>query len=167
MDRPGERAGTDDEGGARRIVREEATLNPNDESSRAFLAALTPESKAAIGGAEIEIGTFPFRVGRECRKMKWTEHGIISEKRDPESRPNNELYLVEKGEPMNVSREHFQIEKRSGAYALVDRSSTLGTIVEGDVVGGQNRGGQVTLRDGDVIVVGASVSVYVFKFRVR
>jgi hypothetical protein len=163
MDRPGPSRRSQ-----RACVHEETVLDPNRESSRAFLAALTPEAKAAIGGMEVEITTFPFRVGRESRKMKWSEHGIVSEKRDQESRPNNELYLIEKGEPMNVSREHFQIEKRGGGgYALVDRSSTCGTIVEGSVVGGENRGGEVPLRDADVIVVGASVSAYVFKFRIR
>jgi hypothetical protein len=50
---------------------------------------------------------------------------------------------------------------------IEDRGSTLGTIVEGQTVGGGQKRGRVVLRDGDVIIVGASVSSYVFKFRVR
>ncbi|MBI3449499.1 MAG: FHA domain-containing protein [Acidobacteria bacterium] len=134
---------------------------------RAFLAALSPETKAAIGAAEIEIREFPFRVGRENRKMQWTDKGMRSERREPAAKPNNDLYLIETKEPMNVSREHFQIEREGVGFALVDRKSTCGTLVEGDVVGGQNRGGRVTLRDGDVVIVGASISPYVFKFRVQ
>jgi pSer/pThr/pTyr-binding forkhead associated (FHA) protein len=139
----------------------------SDGAGRVWLSALTPETRAAIGGAEIEIGVFPYRVGRESRNIKWTEKGIVSERRETASKPNNELYLVEKAEPMNVSREHFQIDKDGGGYVLVDRGSTCGTIVEGDVVGGQNKGGRAQVRDHDVIIVGASVSPYIFKFRVK
>jgi pSer/pThr/pTyr-binding forkhead associated (FHA) protein len=141
---------------------------PSDAAGRrACLAALTPEARSALGAPEIEIAALPYRVGRESRKMTWTEKGIVSERRDANSRPNNELYLVEKDEPMNVSREHFQIERDGGGFALVDRQSTCGTIVEGEVVGGKNQGGRVALRDGDVIIVGSSFSPYVFKFRLR
>ena len=141
--------------------------SPDPGAPRAWLAALTPEAKAVFGGAEIPIECFPFRVGRESRKIKWTEKGIVSERRDPESHANNDLYLIEKCEPMCVSREHFQIEREGGGFLLVDRESTCGTIVEGDTVGGHNKGGRVSLRDGDVIIVGPSVSPYIFKFRVR
>jgi len=143
------------------------TPPPAVQNARAVLAALTSEAKAALGSAEIEITPFPYRVGRENRKMQWTDKGVRSERRVSDSKPNNELYLYEKNEPMSVSREHFQIDREGSGFVLVDRKSTCGTIVEGDVVGGQNKGGRVTLRDGDVIVVGASISPYIFKFRVR
>ena len=48
---------------------------------------------------------------------------------------------------------------------LVDRGSTCGTIVEGTVIGGEGRGGSVALKDGDVIIVGTSLSPFVFKVR--
>jgi pSer/pThr/pTyr-binding forkhead associated (FHA) protein len=134
---------------------------------RAYLAAMTPEAKESVGGSEVEIGGFPYRVGRESRRMKWTEKGIVSEKRHPDSVPNNDIYLLEKSEPMNVSREHFQIELDDDGFALVDRGSTCGTIVEGKTVGGQEKGGRTPLSDGDVIIVGASVSPYVFQFRLK
>ena len=135
--------------------------------ARAALAALTPEARAALGGPEIEIGAFPFRVGRESRKMKWTEHGIVAERRDPESRPNNDLYLVEVDEVMHLSREHFQIGRETEGYVLEDRRSTCGTIVEGEVVGGQHAGGRIPLRDGDVIIAGTAHSPWIFKFKAR
>jgi len=34
-------------------------------------------------------------------------------------------------------------------------------------VGGENKGGTVALRDGDVIIVGSSASPFVFKFCLR
>jgi len=65
-----------------------------------------------------------------------------------------------------VSREHFQIEHNGTCRVLVDRQSTCGTIVEGQLIGGNHAGGTTPLRDGDVIIVGTSSSRFVFKFRV-
>jgi len=134
---------------------------------RVLLVALTPESRTALGASRAEIERFPYRVGRESRGIQRTAQGFMSERRSPGSRPSNDLYLVEHDEPMNVSRAHFHIDRDdSGGYVLVDRESTCGTIVEGDVVGGGTRGGTVALHDGDVIIVGTSNSPYVFKFRI-
>jgi pSer/pThr/pTyr-binding forkhead associated (FHA) protein len=90
----------------------------------------------------------------------------VREHRSPGSRPTNDLYLVEYDEPMNVSRAHLQIDCDDAGYVLVDRASTCGTIVEGQIVGGGARGGTIALHDGDVIIVGTSNSPYAFKFRV-
>jgi len=65
-----------------------------------------------------------------------------------------------------VSREHFEIDRSDTGYMLVDRASTCGTIVEGQTVGGNTRGGTLPLHDGNVIIVGTSRSPYAFKFRV-
>jgi pSer/pThr/pTyr-binding forkhead associated (FHA) protein len=134
---------------------------------RALLVALTPEAYAALGARELEITSFPFRVGRESREAQRTRDGLVTERRDPGSRPSNDLYLRDRQEPLNVSREHVLIERRDAGYVLVDRESTCGTIVEGETVGGKNRGGTVALHDGDVIIVGTSASPFVFKFRAR
>jgi pSer/pThr/pTyr-binding forkhead associated (FHA) protein len=133
---------------------------------RALLVPLTPESRAALGAPQVEIERFPYRVGRESRGTQRTADGFVSERRNPGSRPSNDLYLVERDEPMNVSRAHFLIEREGAGYVLVDRESTCGTIVEGELVGGGTRGGTVTLHDGDVIIVGTSNSPYAFKFRI-
>lgn len=134
---------------------------------RALLVALTPESRAALGAPEREMTKFPYRVGRESRGTERTPHGVVSERRNPGSRPSNDLYLVEPDEPLNVSREHFEIDRDDAGYVLVDRASTCGTIVEGQGVGGDTRGGTLPLHDGDVIIVGTSRSPYAFKFRLR
>jgi hypothetical protein len=93
-------------------------------------------------------------------------HGVVTERRDPGSRPSNDLYLRDRVEPLNVSREHFAIDRGDTGYILVDRESTCGTLVEGQAVGGDLRGGSIPLHDGDVIIVGTSLSPYVFKFRI-
>jgi pSer/pThr/pTyr-binding forkhead associated (FHA) protein len=106
---------------------------------------------------------FPFRVGRESRP-----EGRVADAPSPFQRPsrppNNELYLREPGHVLNVSREHFLIDAQDGEYVLVDRGSVCGTLVEGDQIGSQRKGGSTPLSDQDVIVVGTSESRYIFKF---
>lgn len=133
---------------------------------RAMLVALTPEAYAALGAREREITRFPYRVGREARETRRTAQGFAAERRDPGSRPINDLFLRDRGESLNVSREHFAIDRGDTEYILVDQASTCGTIVEGQRVGGHARGGSIPLHDGDVIIVGTSLSSYVFKFRI-
>ena len=81
--------------------------------------------------------------------------------------PNNDLYLVEEGEPMNVSREHFLIDRDEEGFFLQDRGSTCGTLVEGERVGADGQLGRAALADHHVIVVGTSLSRYIFKFRLE
>lgn len=136
--------------------------------ARAFLFALTPEGKEALHGPELELAVFPFRVGRESRRFETLANKAkFAEKRNPANQPNNDLYLVEDSELLSVSREHFQIVRGANGFVLEDRGSTVGTLVEGARVGGENRGGRIELHDGDVIFVGGSVSPHVYKFRVR
>ena len=134
-------------------------------TGQAGLSALTPEAKDALGGAELPVTQFPFRVGLESRGATRAVARIVMDRRRPGGRPNNELYLAEPEPATNVSREHFQIEHNGAQYVLVDRQSTCGTLVEGRLVGGKQAGGAVPLRDGDVIIVGTSASRFVFKFR--
>ena len=137
-----------------------------DPHGRARLVALTPEAHAALGAGEVEITRFPYRVGRESRGIQRTPQGVVIERRTSGSRPTNELYLLERDEPLNVSREHFAIDRDNTGYVLVDLGSTCGTLVEGQIVGGDARSGRIALHDGDVIIVGSSGSPHVFKFRV-
>ncbi len=140
---------------------------PPSRAARATLVALTPEGKVALGGAEVGIPTFPFRIGRDSRGRPRPAPRTVRDRRKPASQRSNELYLEETTEPFQVSRQHLQIQRNGTRYVLVDRESTCGTIVEGTVIGGQHRGGAVDLSDGDVIIVGTAKSPYVFKFRLR
>ena len=136
-------------------------------AAKAALAALTPEARTALGGPELAIAAFPFRVGRDSRGARRAVARVLMDRRRGASRPNNELYLSESGPGADVSREHFQIEHNGADYVLIDRQSACGTLVEGQVVGGKQAGGAVVLHDGDVIIVGTSASRFAFKFRVR
>jgi hypothetical protein len=130
-----------------------------------ILRPLTPEACAAVGGKDVPLSRFPFRVGRESRLG--VVHGALRviERRKLDHPPNNELYLIDEGRPLQVSREHFQIERLpDGGYELVDRDSACGTIVGNQAVGGGDGGGRCRLEDDNVIVVGMESSPYAFKF---
>jgi predicted component of type VI protein secretion system len=131
----------------------------------AFLKALTPEAQTSLGAPLYRISRYPLRVGRESRSA--ANSFFPNSRRHPDSSPNNDLYLKDAGEPLNISREHFQIERRNGAFFLVDRNSMCGTIVEGETVGKGRNGGERRLQDGDVIIVGTSDSRQIIKFITR
>jgi pSer/pThr/pTyr-binding forkhead associated (FHA) protein len=135
------------------------------QESQVLLKALTPEAENCLGDSLFPIPVFPFRVGRESRVGETP--GFLNSRRRPDSVPNNDLYLIEREKLMNVSREHFQIERREDGFFLVDRCSVCGTLVEGVVVGRDRMGGEIRLKDGDVIIVGTSISPYAFKFLIR
>jgi pSer/pThr/pTyr-binding forkhead associated (FHA) protein len=128
----------------------------------AFLKALTPEAQASLGTSLFQIRNYPFRIGRESRGP--TKALFPNSRRGPDSSPNNDLYLADGEGLLNISREHFQIERRNGAFFLVDRNSTCGTLVEGEAIGKGRNGGMRQLKNGDVIIVGTSASKQVIKF---
>ena len=129
-----------------------------------WLIALAEEARRALNGEQRVIERFPFKVGRESRQPGQGWRG--AERRSSGTVPQlNDIYIVDPGAVVNVSREHFQIEQDGGRYVLVDRGSACGTIVEGRTVGGDRKGGRTDLRDHDVIIVGTSHSPFVFKFR--
>jgi hypothetical protein len=127
-----------------------------------FLKALTPEAKASLGGTFYKITHFPFRVGRESRAFRGGNPP--ESRRHPETVPNNDLYLVELGSVLTVSREHFLIDRQGSTFIIVDRGSTCGTLLEGDFIGEKKQGGWKPLQNHDVIIVGPSESRFVFKF---
>lgn len=137
---------------------------------KAVLHVLTPEAKEAVPhtllvGERVVIREFPFKVGRESRvrKVDGKVERIERPKREDGS-PTNDLYLIDRGYLLNISREHFQIEKSGDGYILVDRGSACGTKVEEVRVGGGHKEGRQALRDGDVIAIGAKGTPYRFQF---
>ena len=137
---------------------------------KAVLQAQNPETAGAVPhglfrGDLIVISRFPFRIGRESRvvRVDGRLERIERPKKD-DSPPNNDLYLVDCGQRLNISREHCQIEKRAGGYFLVDRGSACGTKIDGVNVGGDDVGGEAELHDGDLIAMGAVGTPYIFRF---
>jgi len=137
------------------------------EEQHPVLRAVTPEARAALQHDEIILRGFPFRVGRESRFGM--VHGKLRsmERRKQETPPNNDVYLIDNEELLNISREHFQIEKQEdGSYELVERGSTCGTIVNGCKIGSDASSMRCALENGAKIIVGLPNSPYVFEFRI-
>lgn len=133
---------------------------------KAYLRALTRDAEVACGKQIIPLDVFPYRIGRESRSPNYQRPAFLADERRREgpAKPNNEVYLVETTREVYVSREHFEIRYENNAFSLVDRMSALGTWVEGEIVGGNRKGGQAPLSHGDVIFVGSYRSGFIFKF---
>lgn len=137
----------------------------------ALLRAVTPEatdsiSKSCLGEEFIGIWSFPFRIGRESRVQVVEGELVVNERHRAgrESMPNNDVYLLDNGSKLNISREHLEIAKEGDGYRITDRQSACGTTVNTVHVGGQESGGEYTLSDGDEIRIGGKESPFVFEF---
>ncbi|MBE0582995.1 MAG: FHA domain-containing protein [Desulfofustis sp.] len=136
----------------------------------AVLQAETPEAVEAVPQNQILDGVvcirrLPFRIGRESRVKK--VNGRIERIERPkldDREPNNDLYLVDRGHLLNISREHLRIEFDGDCFVLVDRGSACGTKINDEPVGGEDQGGSKILRDGDVIIIGTKESPYRYRF---
>ena len=132
------------------------------------LVALTGEARLALSGApELKLRRFPFRVGRESRSPMEVAAMVHDERRQKAVPPNNDLYIWDPGPLLNVSREHFQIERNdSGEFFVRDRGSTCGTLV-GNVRLGAGGPESCALFPDNTIVVGTPQSPFVFHFEMR
>jgi len=128
---------------------------------------MTEQARLAVCHPKIELRVFPFRVGRESRAHRPALPADAPDRRRPDSLPVNDLYVREEGTTVNVSKQHFLIDRDGEGFVLVDRGSRLGTIVNGERVGGSRAGGRAALRSGDVIVIGSASSRCVLQFLVR
>ena len=136
----------------------------------AALKAMTPEAEAAIPQTMVVQGMagireFPFRVGRESRGkvVDGVFHRIERPQRGGHA-PTNDVYLVDSGELMQISREHFRIERTTTGYQVVDRGSVCGVLVGGVRIDGNETGGTAPLRDGDEIQIGTDMTPYRYTF---
>lgn len=137
--------------------------------SNPALVALTPEAEESIGGEQLVLNHFPYRIGRESRIEMIDGVPQLAERRKSDiSSPNNDLYLQDHGKTLNVSRQHLQIEQdEDGGYYAVDRGSACGTLVGNKKIGSHDAGGKHPLKDGELLVIGTSESPFVFRFVVQ
>ena len=114
-------------------------------SVRVFLEALTPEAKLSMPTNPLEIGRFPFFIGRESEAV------------------HNDL-VIRDAAPWQVSRCHAVLVEQEGRVGLGDRGSKLGSLVEDQKLGGENdeRGPVFFSRYGGVFVLGTRSSPFRF-----
>lgn len=138
----------------------------------AVLKALTPQAREAVnksclGRELVGIWSFPFRIGRESRVRVIDGELVVSERHrmNRPSVPTNDLYLIDLGKELQISREHLSIVKDGDAFKIVDRESVCGTVVdEMDLIGGAETGGSRKIGDHAKIRIGSKGSPYLFEF---
>lgn len=133
----------------------------------ALLIPLTAEAGNALNGREhVEIDRLPFRVGRESRLAMVRGELTLMERRKGDKPPTNDLYLIDEGELLNISREHLLIDKGTDVGCLIhDRGSACGTHVDGVSIGGKDKTGSLPLHNDSEIIVGTRESPYRFTVR--
>ena len=138
----------------------------------AALVPLTDEALHALPNEHmrrglVSINVLPFRIGRESRIYQDEKTGSIHrlERYKPGGQaPNNDLYLLDGGHLLNLSREHLQIVRRDDGFYIVDRKSACGFAIDGQHLGGEGKGGEARITNDQELCIGSSVSPYRYRF---
>lgn len=136
----------------------------------AVLKALTTESLHSLPATMqrkglVPIYDFPFNIGRESRVM--LIKGVPNRLERPGSgveKGSNDIYLMDQGTLLQISREHCRIERTADGYQVVDRGSKCGVTVNGVRIGEHAGVMAAPLRDGDLLAIGTHESPYSFAF---
>jgi hypothetical protein len=115
---------------------------------------LTRRAAATLPREGLPVTKYPFRIGRAAAEAEQIPLDL------------NDLWLMDTG-PYNVSRNHAQIEREADAVIVRDRGSSLGIYVNDVHIGGKAAERQITLEDGDnVVIIGSRMSPYQFRIEV-
>jgi pSer/pThr/pTyr-binding forkhead associated (FHA) protein len=141
----------------------------NEIAPQAVLKALTPEAKKSIIKHSINkeiigIWELPINIGRESRTENHFRTNISEQENLSITKPGSDIYLIDNGEYLQISRQHLQIKKTESGYILFDTGSACGTFINDVKIGGDSKGGSVKLSDGDIIKIGTEISHYLYKF---
>lgn len=140
-----------------RVAANEIPEHNHSQTPKEFEVMIFPNSPAAekfISSDGYRLDTQVFRVGRNSNRHE-----------DPLE--INNLILTDSS-PFNVSRNHFSIEKHPENVIVHDRGSFLGTIVNGQVIGGHHHSASIALKDGEnEIIAGSHHSPYKFRVAVK
>jgi len=110
----------------------------------------TREAQKLINDKEVNIKKFPFKIGR---KSSHTFDEIFVD---------NDLY-IEDEIPYNVSKNHLSINFQGNQYYILDRGSSIGTIVNDINIGGKINNYKVVLKKGEnSLIIGSETSPYQF-----
>lgn len=115
---------------------------------------LTRRAAATLPRDGLPVTKYPFRIGRAAA--------------DDEAIPLdvNDLWLIDQ-KPFHVSRNHALLQREGDALIVKDRGSSLGMYVNEVQIGGKTASHQMTLEDGDnIVVVGGRMSPYQFRIHV-
>jgi len=123
------------------------------------LTPVTADMRAVMRDKAVEVEKFPFHIGRGTDDE---EGGIAAFF----SLWSNNLSIDDHA-PYNVSRKHCLIDKRRDGYYLVDQHSHYGTLVDGNLVGGDADQSELLLEPGSHrLQLGTTASPYLMQLDV-
>ncbi|MCB1232994.1 MAG: FHA domain-containing protein [Verrucomicrobiae bacterium] len=99
----------------------------DDSSSSEFIVTVVPlhrDTAEVVGKLDLGPRDLPFFFGRRRHHNE-----------NFKSQPRGEGLLIDDTKPIQVSRDHCALDFRDGELLLVDRGSTLGTVVDKSVLG--------------------------------
>lgn len=115
------------------------------------MRGLTAEASQVLNDKEVVIKKFPFKIGRQ------------SHHRHDDIFVDNDLYINDEI-PYNVSKNHLSINYGNRQFYILDRGSSLGTIVNNEHYGGKISNFKAILKRGENRVsLGAKDSPFQFK----
>ncbi len=126
-----------------------------DNSTRTIqIIGLKKEAAEILEGKELLIKKFPFKIGRNSSHIS---DAIFV---------NNDLF-IDDVVPYNVSKNHMSINVQNNQFYVLDRGSSLGTIVNGRQIGGQVSNYKANLNPGEnIVIIGSEASPYQFKITI-
>ena len=116
------------------------------------LEGLTPQAAGSLPINPFQIKKFPFLIGRKTR--------------DPFA--YNDLAIAD-SPPYRISRHHIEIDHFEGRVVAADRGSQLGSLVDGQLLGGPggNPGPLMFNPGGGTLVLGDKRSPYKYKVMIE
>lgn len=118
-----------------------------------ILTAVNESSIKALGSITVGIAEFPCKVGR---KSTIGEDNVFAD---------NDISLEDNTgkPPYNISSNHFMIDQVDENYTVIDRGSSLGTIINGTKI----EGACILDKKVNSLVVGAQNSPFVFTLEIK
>ncbi len=115
---------------------------------------LTRRAAATLPREGLPVTKYPFRIGRAAAEDEAIPLDV------------NDLWLIDR-QPFNISRNHALLQREGDAVIVKDRGSWLGMFVNDVQIGGGAASQQMTLEDGDnIVVLGNRMSPYQFRVHV-
>ncbi len=115
---------------------------------------LTRRAAATLPRDGLAVTKYPFRIGRAAAADEAIPLDL------------NDLWLSDQ-KPFNVSRNHALLQREADAVIVKDRGSSLGMYVNDIHIGGRAADHQMTLEDGDnILVLGGRMSPYQFRVHI-
>ncbi|MBT3168579.1 MAG: cyclic nucleotide-binding domain-containing protein [Candidatus Cloacimonetes bacterium] len=137
------------------FVRDIIATAKRSEKKILTLIPTTSKAKRMLRNLDrIVISHFPFKIGRHSRR------------RSDKLFHRNDFYLSDYS-PYSVSRSHFAITKKDNDYYFLDRGSHLGTLVNGERIGGRGKRTRVSLSEKENSIIIGSVEAKIrFKLEI-